>query len=346
MRFFSVFSLEIKRLFSLFFLIAVSILVALSVAQLQTSSFNVVGIITYSSLYVEVSGYGFNFHGQGVPLIINISINGLQKNIVSNNGTFSVLIPMVDPQGSLITIHISSSNENFVISKYLLNNFTTFAKVSEAYSKIEYNNISMVYVKGVTVGAASSSVKYVYVNGQKMYIDSNIFYVKSDNVKISYGNINNLGDSLIIEKNIYYILIVIGANMGLISIIAYFNLSVFPRQQMDLIFRLIGVSKIYFSKLLSMLLLTLLISVSSLVVFAYIKGIFLSSLIPYLVIMLMYFLAIYGISPLIGSRELIYSSIVIAVYLLNLVFYNAEILSLIALILPLVGFIKLWRRYR
>lgn len=342
MRFFSVFMLEIKRIFSLFFLIAISILVAVSLAQLHSPSFNIIGVIACSSDGVEIVGYGFNFDGQGVPLTLNISINGIQKTVVSNNGTFSTFIPILFPNGSNITIHIHSNNETYVISKILSNNFTTFAETSIDYSKIEYNNISMVYVKGITVIAASPSIKYIYVNGEKMNVNSNILTVGSDNVKPPFGKMDNLKDSQIIGKNIYYILSIIGTNMGLVSIIAYFYLSVFPRRQLDLIFRVAGVSKIYLSKLFSMLILTLLISLPSIAIFAEIKGIFLSSITPYLFIMIMYSLAVYGISPLMKSKELIYTTVIIAAYLLNLVFYNAEILSTVALILPLIGFIKLW----
>lgn len=343
MRFSNVFMLEIKKLLPLFFLVLVSMAVTLGIAQLSSSSFDVIGAISYSSYGVIVGGYGFNFCGQGVPLTVNITINGFHKIIKSENGTFLVYIPLIFPKGSKLTINITFGKENYVVSKVLTRNFTTFVYAPVSYFSINYNNISVIYVKGKAVVA--TSLKCIYVNGEKMDVNSTIFVINSDNVKPPFDNYT-LTDLQVIKDEEYCIISLLGVNMGLILLTAYYYLSVFPRRLLDLIFRLIGVGKIYLSKTISMSIFTLLTSLPSLIIFALLKGIFLSSIVPYILIELVYSMAVLGISPLVSSKGLVYSSITLAGYLLNLVFYNEETLSLAFLILPLIGYIKLRWVYR
>ncbi|BDC18782.1 hypothetical protein [Acidianus sp. HS-5] len=332
---------EIKRAFPMFFLVAVSLLVTLGIASLPPPSFNVVGAIAYSPAGVKVGGYAFNFYGQGVPVTINVSIEGFHEIVKSNNGTFLVNVHVLFPNGSTLVVCVTHGKEKYVTTEVLVKDFITFANASMSYSVLNYDNVSMVYVKGETVVA--TFLKCIYVNGEKVPVNSTVFVVNSDNVRPPFGEYS-LSDSQIVGKCIYTILTILGVNMGIIILTAYSYLSVFPRKQLELIMRLKGISKVFLSKMLVMLAFSSLLSFPSLLIFSAIRGIFLSSALHYVLVVIMYSLAVYGISPLVNSKELVYSSIVIAWYLLGSLLYNT--FNLFFLLFPLVGLFKLWWVYR
>ena len=272
---------------------------------------------------------------------VNVSIGGYHEVVKSNNGTFLVYVHVLFPNGSTLTVCVIHGKEKYVITKTLVKDFVTFADASMSYSVLHYDNVSMVYVKGETVVA--TFLKYIYVDGEKVPVNSTVFVVNSDNVRPPFGEYS-LSDSQIVDACLYSILAIVGVDMGLVILTAYYYLSVFPRKQLELIMRLKGVSKIYLSKMLVMLAFSSLLSFPSLLIFSAIRGIVFSSVLHYVLIVIMYSLAVYGISPLVNSKELVYSSVVIAWYLLSSLIYNT--FNLFFLLFPLVGFFKLWWVYR
>lgn len=355
MRFSSAFTLEMRRTYPFLILALIAVSLSLVIVQIPSGYYNVVGIVEYNSLYIEVAGYAFNFHGEGIPIQVNFSVGELYKVVNSSNGVFELSIPVSNVSDNGIKISITPLEKKDVLSSFLhitenetflihvSGKYSTFCSASNAYSSFNNGTFSMITVKGETV-VASPPVE-VKVNGVYHEINSSLSVIPSQDVLPVKGVPIQYGASILIGKNINVVLATLGIDMAMIAIASYFILSPLTRRQMDLVMRLVGVNPVFISKLISSFIMSTSITLPSLIVLYLVDGIPLVYTISLLIPTIAFSLSLCGLSSFMGTKEMLYVSTIIGGYLLDISFYRIEEISLLTLALTLAGWIRLIRRF-
>jgi len=356
MRFSSVFTLEMRRTFPFLVLALVALSLSLIIVQVPSGYYNVVGIVESNPFYVEVAGYVFDFHGEGIPVQVNFSVGGLYKVVNSSNGVFELTIQISNGSANEIKIIITplekknllssflhlTENETFLI--HVKGEYSTFCSASDAYSSFNNGTFSMITVKGETVVASPPAE--VKVNGVYREINSSLSVIPSQDVSPIKGVPIQYGASVLIGKNINVVLATLGIDMATIAIGSYLILSPLIRRQMDLVMRLVGVNPVFVSKLISSFVMSTSITLPSLIVLYLVDGIPLVYTISLLIPTIAFSLSLCGLSSFMGTKEMLYVSTIIGGYLLDISFYRIEEISLLTLALTLAGWIRLKRRFQ
>ncbi|MDT7862359.1 MAG: hypothetical protein RRA45_09120 [Saccharolobus sp.] len=342
MRSFYIFTLELKRALLFSFIILLGISISLIITQIPILSINAVGIVDASAYGIRIAGYVFNFYGKGVPAIVEINYNNITEKITTENGSFNILIPFAYIEHSPIKISINSYFTNIGI-EIRASSISTFSINTVSIASASTNYLSMIVVKGRTIIALNpQKVNYIIVNGKIMKVNRTIFTINSQNVSLPYSiPITYYGKSLMLMGLKFHLLAILIFTFALIDIAFYFLLSSFPRGELKEIIRLVGLERIYFIKLAALIPLVLLLSTVPFYLFLVIEGVFnITTLVKYLISVIGFALGTFGLSPF-GSKNMIYYSIILGIYIANLTFYNESTYSLLTSLLVIAGYFKL-----
>ncbi|ARM75263.1 hypothetical protein B6F84_03940 [Acidianus manzaensis] len=334
--------LEIKKnaiLFLLILLILLSIPVFLSSLN---QPFNVIGIVKYNKTGIQISGFIFNYYGKGVKTQINIIVNSSRIFTLTNdNGNFTILLNSTFLTSENITLLIRHLfyTEKITLDKYN----STFAYASNkilGYYISKTLSIVTVYHKSVIAVYPKNTIS---INGEK-YSRQGIFEVTSNSSV--YPKESYFGYSRIYQENkIYSIGIIVSSIIGL-EILSYFSLSQFPRKELDELMRLIGIKTVYFSKFTSILLFGIFLFLIPILFYNYLENLPLNFFVVQSIFSALSFsFGIVGIYSFLDSKESILASIVLSDYILDLVYFNLGILSVLSFILLISGYLKIKLRY-
>ncbi|AWR96771.2 hypothetical protein DFR86_03840 [Acidianus sulfidivorans JP7] len=145
-----------------------------------------------------------------------------------------------------------------------------------------------------------------------------------------------------------YILALLLASIIGSEILSYPILSQFPRKEVDEIMRLIGVENVYFSKMISIIILSIPLFLLPIYIYSYFTGIQYNTfiVIQSLVSLFSLCFGIIGLFTLLNSKEAILTSIVLIDYILDLLYFNIYIyLLLLSIIITIVGYMKIKLKY-
>ncbi len=347
MRFSYIFTLEVKRVLITFsFILLIGLSSSIFLLQLPTFSVNIIGVSEASVYGIRVAGYVFNSHGEGLPSKIIIQYCKHEYTFITFNGSFNIFINRTYINGKVIKLNIEPIIFSPIFSyQFTLvpNHFVTFSHVSSAIEEVNTQTLSMISVKGKTFIATDPNLyQYLMFNGKYVSLNYYVFEVNSDNVSFPYGvPLIYYGNSLILQSLSPHLTLLLIIIFALIDVFNYFELSVFPRGELKGIIRFIGIERIYFSKLLSGLILTLILSIISFVTFLEMSGILeTSTLVKYLIDSLAFYLGTFGLSPF-GSKNMIYSSVTLGAYIIGLTYYDNYLYTLLSSLLIIIGYLRL-----
>ncbi|WP_338599017.1 hypothetical protein V6M85_09075 [Sulfolobus tengchongensis] len=343
MKFSYTFTQEFKRTLIYLYVILIALASAYVIGQFSTRSANVIGIVEYSTNGIKVTGYVFDFQGKGISSTVKAIYEDSRVTTKTNNGSFSLCLPITYESINKINIVIDSSEGNLNFS-IISRPFTTFAYGTLYLKLLSSQNLSIISVKGKTFVALNPYSLRNYINGMQIDSNTSIFVVNSDNVTSPnpltleyYNNNSNLIDSLKM-----YLILLLSSNFALIDFVSYFLLSSFPRGELKEIIRLVGLAKVYLAKLIAEI--PLIIGLSTLPFYLFLVTVMgnvnyytINLIIPYSIGSFTFSLGIYGLSPL-GSKNMIYYSIILALYITNLIVYDRYIYCLISTFLLLLGY--------
>ncbi|QXJ27526.1 hypothetical protein J5U23_00393 [Saccharolobus shibatae B12] len=324
---------EFKRSVAFVFLILIALSLSLIAAQILSMSISVVGIIEGSSYGIKVAGYVFDFQGKGVSSEIKVSYYNFTESVKTNNGSFYLYLPVAYVQNSTrINVIINSFQKHVNLTLSIQNSSTTFAFSSLFLKYYSSQNLSIISVKGKT---------FIATDPKQENLNYTIFEVSSDNVNLPL-NVNftysNFSNTLKIPLIILLLFI-----LSFIALMSYYLLSSFPRGELSQIMRLVGTSKVYVGKLLAEIPLTIMLSSLPFYLFELILiGNDFTLILPYIIASISFSLGVYGLAPF-GSKNMIYYSVILGFYIVNLVIYDKYLYSLFATLLLMVGYVKLRR---
>ncbi|WP_218266798.1 hypothetical protein [Saccharolobus shibatae] len=333
MRLSYIFMQEFKRSVAFVFLILIALSLSLIAAQILSMSISVVGIIEGSSYGIKVAGYVFDFQGKGVSSEIKVSYYNFTESVKTNNGSFYLYLPVAYVQNSTrINVIINSFQKHVNLTLSIQNSSTTFAFSSLFLKYYSSQNLSIISVKGKT---------FIATDPKQENLNYTIFEVSSDNVNLPL-NVNftysNFSNTLKIPLIILLLFI-----LSFIALMSYYLLSSFPRGELSQIMRLVGTSKVYVGKLLAEIPLTIMLSSLPFYLFELILiGNDFTLILPYIIASISFSLGVYGLAPF-GSKNMIYYSVILGFYIVNLVIYDKYLYSLFATLLLMVGYVKLRR---
>ncbi|MCH4815562.1 MAG: hypothetical protein QXY87_07550 [Saccharolobus sp.] len=333
MRLSYIFMQEFKRSVAFVFLILIALSLSLIAAQILSMSISVVGIIEGSSYGIKVAGYVFDFQGKGVSSEIKVSYYNFTESVKTNNGSFYLYLPVAYVQNSTrINVIINSFQKHVNLTLSIQNSSTTFAFSSLFLKYYSSQNLSIISVKGKT---------FIATDPEQENLNYTIFEVSSDNVNLPL-NVNftysNFSNTLKIPLIILLLFI-----LSFIALMSYYLLSSFPRGELSQIMRLVGTSKVYVGKLLAEIPLTIMLSSLPFYLFELILiGNDFTLILPYIIASISFSLGVYGLAPF-GSKNMIYYSVILGFYIVNLVIYDRYLYSLFATLLLMVGYVKLRR---
>ncbi|TRM76405.1 hypothetical protein DJ524_01435 [Sulfolobus sp. D5] len=328
------------------FILLIGLSSSILLVQLPTFSANIVGVSEASVYGIRVVGYVFNSHGEGLPSKIIIQYYKHEYTFTTFNGSFNIFLNVTYIDGSTIKLNIEPIIFSPIFSyQFTLvpNHFITFSHVSSAIEGINTQTLSMISVKGKTFIAADPNLyQYLVSNGKYVSLNYYLLEVNSDNVSLPYeAPLIYYGNSLILQSLSPHLTVLLVTIFALIDVFNYFELSVFPRGELKGIIRFVGIERIYFSKLLAGLILTLILSTISFITFLEISGILeMSILVKYLIDSLAFYLGTFGLSPF-GSKNMIYSSVTLGIYIIGLTYYVNYAYVLLTSLLIIIGYLKL-----
>ncbi|QXJ30841.1 hypothetical protein [Saccharolobus shibatae] len=328
-----IFMQEFKRSVAFVFLILIALSLSLIAAQILSMSISVVGIIEGSSYGIKVAGYVFDFQGKGVNSVIRVSYYNFTESVKTNNGSFYLYLPVAYVQNSSkINVIIDSFQKHVNLTLSIQNSSTTFAFSSLFLKYYSSQNLSIISVKGKT---------FIATDPKQENLNYTIFEVSSDNVNLPL-NVNftysNFSNTLKIPLIILLLFI-----LSFIALMSFYLLSSFPRGELSQIMRLVGTSKVYVGKLLAEIPLTIMLSTLPFYLFELILiGNDFALILPYIIASISFSLGVYGLAPF-GSKNMIYYSVILGFYIVNLVIYDRYLYSLFATLLLMVGYVKLRR---
>ncbi|QXJ33877.1 hypothetical protein [Saccharolobus shibatae] len=328
-----IFMQEFKRSVAFVFLILIALSLSLIAAQILSMSISVVGIIEGSSYGIKVAGYVFDFQGKGVNSVIKVSYYNFTESVKTNNGSFYLYLPVAYVQNSTrINVIIDSFQKHVNLTLSIQNSSTTFAFSSLFLKYYSSQNLSIISVKGKT---------FIATDPKQENLNYTIFEVSSDNVNLPL-NVNftysNFSNTLKIPLIILLLFI-----LSFIALMSYYLLSSFPRGELSQIMRLVGTSKVYVGRLLAEIPLTIMLSTLPFYLFELILiGNDFALILPYIIASISFSLGVYGLAPF-GSKNMIYYSVILGFYIVNLVIYDRYLYSLFATLLLMVGYVKLRR---
>ncbi|AGJ63560.1 hypothetical protein [Saccharolobus islandicus] len=331
MRFSYIFMQEFKRSIVFVFLILIALSLSLIAAQILSESISVIGIVEGSSYGIKVSGYVFDFQGKGVSSEIKLSYYNFTESVKTNNGSFYLYLPVAYIQNNTrINVIINSFQKNVNLTLTIPNSSTTFAFSSLFLKYYSSQNLSIISVKGKT---------FIAVDPKQDSSNYTIFEINSDNVNLPLDvnfTYNNFSNTLKIP-----LIILLLFFFSFIDLMDYYLLSSFPRGELRQIMRLVGTIKVYVGKLIAEIPLTIMLSSLPFYLFEFILiGNDIALILPYMIASISFSLGVYGLAPF-GSKNMIYYSVILGFYIINLVIYDRYLYSLLATLLLIVGYIKL-----
>jgi hypothetical protein len=322
---------EFKRSIVFVFLILIALSLSLIAAQILSESISVIGIVEGSSYGIKVSGYVFDFQGKGVSSEIKLSYYNFTESVKTNNGSFYLYLPVAYIQNNTrINVIINSFQKNVNLTLTIPNSSTTFAFSSLFLKYYSSQNLSIISVKGKT---------FIAVDSKQENSNYTIFEINSDNVNLPLDvnfTYNNFSNTLKIP-----LIILLLFFFSFIDLMDYYLLSSFPRGELRQIMRLVGTIKVYVGKLIAEIPLTIMLSSLPFYLFEFILiGNDIALILPYMIASISFSLGVYGLAPF-GSKNMIYYSVILGFYIVNLVIYDRYLYSLLATLLLIVGYIKL-----
>ncbi|SAI86741.1 hypothetical protein AB1303_08480 [Saccharolobus solfataricus] len=328
-----IFMQEFKRSVAFVFLILIALSLSLIVGQILSMSISVVGIIQGSSYGIKVSGYVFDFQGNGVSSEIKLSYYNFTESVKTNNGSFYLYLPVAYVHNSTrinLIIIKNSLQKSVNLTVYIPNSSTTFAFSSLFLKYYSSQNLSIISVKGKT---------FIAVDPEQENLNYTISEIDSDNVNLPLNvnfTYNNFSNTLKIPLIILLIFV-----FSFIDLMSYYLLSSFPRGELRQIIRLVGISKVYIGKLLAEIPLIIMLSSLPFYLFEFILiGNNIVLILPYIIASISFSLGVYGLAPF-GSKNMIYYSVILGFYIINLIIYDRYLDSLLATILLIVGYVKM-----
>ncbi|QGA55287.1 hypothetical protein GFS03_12225 [Sulfolobus sp. E5-1-F] len=333
MRLSYIFTQEFKRTTVFIFLVLIALGLSLVIAQILFMSISVIGIVEGSSHGIKVSGYVFNFQGNGVSSEVKVSYYDFQESVRTNNGSFCIYLPVAYIQNSTkVDVIVSSFPKDLNLTLSIPNSSTTFVFSRLFLKYYSSQNLSIISVNGKT---------FIAVDPKRENLNYTIVEINSDNVNLPMNinfTYNNFSNTLKIPLIILLLFI-----FSFIDLMSYYLLSSFPRGELRQIMRLVGISKVYVGKLIAEI--PLIITLSSLPFYLFeviLIGNNFALILPYIIASISFSLGVYGLAPF-GSKNMIYYSVVLGFYIVNLVIYDRYLYSVLASLLLLVGYLKLTR---
>lgn len=331
-------TLDLKRNLLVFLILLLLLLPIPFTLSYLNHKVNVIGVIDVQKNGLEIKGYAFNFYGKGERVQVVGIVNNthlLAKGVDhSENGSFALLYNLTPNNTTTLTLVINGKNYTI----FLNDTEETFAFPSLVKGEYISSNLSIISVKGIAVVASVNPIKV-----DNLTINSSIFIIRS-NLPI-YFKESWYGDKELIAQNKIYIIGILTASSLAVEILGYFSLAQFPRRELEEIMRLKGVAYVYFSKFFSFLTLGFIIFLVPLTLYVYVEDLPLAEIFQSVIVAISLISGLIGIYQFFNSRDAALTSIILADYVLDLVYFNLIYFSLLSLILLTAGYVKIRLKY-